>query len=278
MKFLCLTIVALALSLLAVRCGSDTTVEQRFKDSLGLPPPTLNVNLTDPNQFTFAFVGDLHIGNANVDRLNSILTGAAAEGDSFIIFLGDIVDTGDRADVHAFRNALSAGGWDKKTITVLGNHDVFNDGWTPWKDLNGPGTYTVAIGNTKFIVLDTASASLGDSQSDWYNQELAKALPSGVSNIIECTHYLPYVPRQRSYLKLSDDVESLRLMKLAATNNILAWLGGHYHSFIMDSQQGVNYVVAGGGGGRRMAPVFSFFFVQGKVSGTSITFQMNQIN
>ena len=86
-------------------CVSESTPEMRFLDSQALAQPTLNITVADPDNFSFAMVGDFHIGDANTERLELILNWAATEGDSFAIILGDMVDKGRREDYLACKQA-----------------------------------------------------------------------------------------------------------------------------------------------------------------------------
>jgi 3',5'-cyclic AMP phosphodiesterase CpdA len=251
-------------------CVSRTLFDLRFRESEGLTAPTLATPPADPDHFSFAIVGDLHIQKADTSRLQRVITAAGAEGDSFFIFLGDIVDQGKEEDVKAFRDTLTAASWDAKAFPVIGNHDIFEDGWTFWKKYNGPSHYTFTAGNSRFIVLDTADGALGDDQRRWLVSELEKPAPA---NTFLLSHYLPTVPGERTYLKLSDDAEALELMKLATNKGVRGWFGAHYHSYLKGNVGGVDYVVAGGGGGRRMKPVEECFYVQVTVSGTSVTYK-----
>jgi hypothetical protein len=159
---------------------------------------------------------------------------------------------------------------------VLGNHDVFGSGWTHFKTYYGPGTYRFNVGNSTFIVLDTGDGTLGESQTEWLTAELAKAKPT---NTFIVSHYLPVIPGITTYLKLANDREALRLMKMAKDNGIRSWIGGHYHSYVVGNIEGVDYVVTGGGGGRRMDSVQlsaadknKFFFVQVQVNGSNVSY------
>src|SRR6476659_2629341 len=82
-------------------CVSRTVPSERFTASLSLSAPTNSVSVEDSRHFTFAAVGDLHIGSQDTSRLTRILSAAQAEGDAFVILLGDIVDKGDRENLLA---------------------------------------------------------------------------------------------------------------------------------------------------------------------------------
>jgi len=249
---------------------------ERLRESGELSAPPVSVSLSDPENYSFAVVGDLHILGGDTARTRKILTQAAAENDAFVIFLGDIVDKGDLSDVVAFRDVITELNWTGRAFPVLGNHDIFNDGWTHYRALNGPSRYTVDIGNLRLYVLDTADGTVGAMQREQLEAELASE--GGPALRVLASHYLPMIPEQRTYLKLADDTEALRLMKLAAASHVKAWFGAHYHSYVTGTIEGVDYVCAGGGGGRRMQPVTEFFFVQVQVQKDQLTYHLRKID
>jgi predicted phosphodiesterase len=229
--------------------------------------------LADPDSFSFAIVGDTHIG-ADTTLLQNILTEAAGEGDSFFILLGDMVDKGVAADMARVKAAVQGSAFANKALYIVGNHDVFEDGWTGFKTAFGPSAFTLTLGNSQFIALDTADGTVGRDQYEWLQTQLTAGSPT---NRFILSHYLPVVPGQRTYLRLADEGEAARLMKLATREGARAWLGGHYHSYGEQVIEGVQYVVAGGGGGRLMPPINGNFFVQVVVSGSSVTFHLKRI-
>jgi hypothetical protein len=257
------------------RCVSRTDTEKRFAESESLPAPALTTAVADPNRYSFAVVGDLHIAGGDTARLTRILTAATAEGDAFAIFLGDIVDRGVRTDQEAFRAAITAAGWDGRVFTVAGNHDVFYDGWESYRALNGPSHYVFDAGNARFVVLDTADGTVGETQRAWLTGELGKARPA---HVFLLSHYLPVVPGLRTYLKLADVREAEDLMKLAVSHRVSGWLGAHYHSYVLGSADGVQYLVAGGGGGRRMDPVKEFFYARVSIDGSTVSYEKKTVD
>jgi predicted phosphodiesterase len=257
-------------------CVSRTSPEGRVAESLALSvPATFSLVSTDPTKFTFAAVGDLHIGSGNTDRLRTILNKATTDGDEFMVFLGDNVDQGDLSDVQAFRQAIHDTGWDGKTFSIAGNHDVFHDGWTHYKALTGSSTYTFTAGNSKFIAVDTADATLGSRQTTWLRGQLANVT---ASHVFILSHYLPIIPGVETWLKFSSDTEAADVMSLSKRSNVTAWIGGHYHSYIDQNIDGVEYLVAGGGGGRRMEPVKDYFFARVSIDGAAVTYQMVRVD
>lgn len=248
-------------------CTAKSGVGTRYEESAVMAAPSLSVNLPHPDQFTFAIVGDLHIGT-DTARFSRILTQSKGEGDAFIILLGDIVDKGEVKSFTALTQALAAVSMQNAFLPVIGNHDVFDEGWLHYKTVFGASHYAITVGNCRFIALDTADGTVGEDQFHWLEEELSK--PS-VTHTFLLSHYLPTIPGQRTYLRLANEMEALKLMKLAERTSVRAWLGAHYHSYIHERIENVDYIVAGGGGGRRMEPVKENFYVQIQVTPTQVS-------
>ncbi|MFM8269955.1 MAG: metallophosphoesterase family protein [Pseudomonadota bacterium] len=260
--------------LVLLGCESQSTWDQRYRDSQGLAMPAFSATPGDPDNFTFAMVGDLHIGGTDTNRFRTILQTAQSEGDSFIVLLGDIADKGEEASFSAAKDALRDFNFDDKVISILGNHDIFGDGWTEYQKVFGPSHFTVDVGNSRFIALDTADGVVGEEQFDWFLEELNR---NPLSHTFVLTHYMPVVPGQQTYLRLANQLEAERMMNLATRKTVTGVFGGHYHSFSQEKISGVDYVVAGGGGGRRMKPIEDYFFVQVLVSQNSIQYQLRVV-
>lgn len=262
-------VIITTLALIAVVCCvSQTSLDKRFNESESLGTPAHSITVADPNNFTFAAVGDLHIGT-DTARFTRILQAAQAEGDEFVVCLGDMIDKGKLEEYQAYLAAIASSGFSGKILHVIGNHEVFDDGWNHYKSLIGASHYRTRIGNTLFVALDTGDGSVGGPQADWLKDRMGEGSPQ---NTIIITHYLPTVPGISTYLRLSDDFEAMSLMKTALDGGVKAWLGGHYHSYALGDVEGVQYLLAGGGGGRRMDPIRDYFFVQVRVAGDRITF------
>src|SRR6185437_10362824 len=92
---------ALLFLLLLLSCDSKSLLQDRFSESSGLATPTLSVNLSDPNHFSFAMVGDLHVGDGAATRFGEIASQASAEGDAFIVLLGDTADKGNADSIQS---------------------------------------------------------------------------------------------------------------------------------------------------------------------------------
>lgn len=261
----------LPILLVLVGCNSKTGWDERFRESSQLSAPVLTITPADPQNFTFAMVGDLHIGGTDTDRFRRILQAAQAEGDSFVVLLGDIADKGEAESFLAAQAALKDYGFENKVISIVGNHDIFGDGWPAYRNVWGPSHFSADVGNSRFIALDSADGTLGVEQFDWLLEQLGR---SPLSHTFILSHYMPVVPGQRTYLRLANQLEAERLMSLASKKSVTGLFGGHYHSFCKEKIAEVDYVVAGGGGGKRMKPVEDYFFIQVVVSQSSVTYQL----
>lgn len=270
-RLLRLAWICIGMLILLHSCGTRSYVTDRFDG--GALFSTSSVSVDDAKHFRFAIVGDLHIRGGNTSRLKTILAQARSEKDEFVIFLGDIVDQGEEEDFIAVNEAIESHGYRDRFFPVIGNHDVFENGWEHYQKHFGPSRYAFTAGNAKFIVMDTADATVGEKQMEWLKAE-AQTAPE---HLFLASHYLPAVPGIRTYLKLSNDREALRLMKWADESGVRAWFGAHYHSFVVGKVGSVDYVVAGGGGGRRMEPVLDFFFVQVVVNGKDVSYSLRVV-
>jgi len=256
-------------------CVSRSVWDERFVQSQSLSAPPFEVALPYSRNFSFAMVGDLHVGGGNTERFRTILAKAQTAGDAFVVLLGDITDKGDSESFQAVQQALKDFNFEKKVIPLLGNHDIFSDGWLEFKRQWGASHFTLSVGNSRFIVLDTADGLIGEDQWAWLKSTLRSATEA---HLFVLSHYMPVVPGQRTYLRLSNQIEAERLMKLAAQTGVRGVFGGHYHSFCQEEIAGVTYVVAGGGGGRRMDPVKNHFFVRVSVSGDQVSYGLELLD
>lgn len=256
-------------------CESKSVWDERFKESVNLSAPPVSVALADPNAFSFAMVGDLHIGGSDTTRFRKILQTAQGEGDSFIVLLGDITDKGEAVSFAAAKSAIQDFGFNNKVIPILGNHDIFGDGWNEYQKVWGASHFSVEVGSSRFIALDTADGIIGEEQFDWLVDELARP---PLARTFLLSHYMPVVPGQQTYLRLANHMEAERVMSLASQKGVKGVFGAHYHSFCRETIGGVDFVVAGGGGGRRMNPVKDYFFIQVVVSNDSVQYQLRTVD
>jgi predicted phosphodiesterase len=81
---------------------------------------------------------------------------------------GDLV-TGRREDYLVFKELVDS--VEKPLFTMVGNHDLFYDGWKTYYEFFGTSTYYFLISTPEatdiYICLDSGGGTLGKSQTDW---------------------------------------------------------------------------------------------------------------
>src|SRR5688572_3365450 len=112
-------------------CVSRSLPEARFRDSQGIPllqAGNMPV-VADPAKYSFSVVGDIHIRGTDTRWLEKMLAATAADGDSFTILLGDLADHGEAGEVNSYHAAIDASAMAGRVFFVVGNHDIFGEGW-----------------------------------------------------------------------------------------------------------------------------------------------------
>ncbi len=195
----------------------------------------------------FAVIADLHFGSDKSRAERQLLDCLASRQDSqkldFVVLLGDVVETGaDRyfADCEEFVGRLKkALGSDVPVYVVLGNHDLYKDGYGRWRnlDFNAAGgaslfrfvTETTAGGGTQrrsWYFLDTASGIVGTRQME----ALTEAMQADGNPKLVFTHVPIYIEGEFfPVLKLSDPRERARLITLFDRSRVDMVLSGHWH-------------------------------------------------
>lgn len=229
---------ALAVALLLVGCDlgeidfsqgfSHPSTERRVQESLALPAP--GPPAVDPDSFSFALFGDVHVNrNAGYrNRFGWLRDEVAERGIDFVVVLGDLADQGLADEYDAARAALDSLG--VPVYAVLGNHDLYQaDGWESFKLRFGPSTYAVTVaGRVKLILLDTAGGELGATQFDWLEEELAG--PGAPVRLVG-THYALFDGADPMLWRMPSSAERLKLVALMRDHGVRALVSGHLHGF-----------------------------------------------
>ena len=225
-------------------------------------PGTFRTAPADGRPLHFVFHGDLQ-GGIDETGAQGVSDQIVAEDPPFIVSLGDMAeeafsDSGFETWDVFFRicsNELSKAVY----MPTMGNHDA-----APGSDVTrglyqrlfslpepslGNGFYSFAVGNVRFISLNTEIDA--GAQNDWLARELQAAAndPAAVWTIALC-HRPPYSFGERA----GDDHYKTNWMPIL-TQYEADWLvSGHSHNYQrMVPIRGVRYLVAGGGGGRLYA-------------------------
>lgn len=211
-------------------------VDERAKEIKKLSSPIKN-----SSEINFLVVTDLHFGGKNKRPEQQFLNSLKDNKFEFVIFLGDLVDTGfeeNYKESEVFVEKIKKIKNDVLFYVLLGNHDLYQDGIEYWSKL----TYSINkdtsyfyfqtptnLENNKFrswYFLDTASGILG------YNQlnDLKLRMEKDKNSKIVFTHYPIYADMSMfDYFRLSDTRERALLIEIFDKNNVDFVFSGHWH-------------------------------------------------
>jgi predicted phosphodiesterase len=172
----------LIISITFFRCNSDIDfsgffrstdrVEERFaqSDEWNASHPFSEL-ISNFDNYNLMIASDIHIGpTENFSLLKNIYQNSTSTA---LILVGDIV-SGKKEDYITFRD--SALNISKPKFYMLGNHDLFFDGWKTYYEFFGTSTYyfsvTTPTAKDLFICLDSGGGTLGKSQMNWLENVL----------------------------------------------------------------------------------------------------------
>lgn len=205
-----------------------------------------DVPRVDSDVFSFIVMTDVHCG-ASEKRYNekffawlkNQLSESAEKRPKFCVSLGDSADGGHESEYKEYNAFISemasiveekTGDSGFKTYTILGNHDLYNNGWEQWEKLVFPKTsfYTFTIDTTTSPVtlffLDTANGTLGDSQRDSFE----RVIKQNENMALVFSHY-PIYAGGNLLMTLQDTTERALLLTWFAKYNVKAVFAGHAH-------------------------------------------------
>jgi len=217
-------------------------VSGRFEDNFSgrLTTPG-NIDPAGTNDFTFAVMGDSHIGAPGGKVLSSILDRVVAAGDAFVLLTGDITDTG-RDSQYDDLNAMFV----EKNVTfrtAIGNHDIFFGGWDSFSKKIGRSIYSFNADNLHVAVIDSANGVLGEGQLRWLERDMAT---STAEHKIVISHFPAWNGTFSSIYKMASEEEAAILKDILHRTGVDIMFASHYHGYNETVIGGVKYIVTGG--------------------------------
>jgi 3',5'-cyclic-AMP phosphodiesterase len=220
---------ATALAAASCRYGLDelfrreAPVDERVVDSsVPAPVPPL---VPDPDNYVFVATADAHfLETADPPAAAGFAGLVSARGAAFVIVAGDLVDSGLPAEYA--RYAAWAASLGVPVYAAVGNHDLYNSGWSSFRTVVGRSYYSFAVGARTFYVLDSGNGTLGRVQLELLSAALA-ADPN--RKVIVC-HYPLYNGEDTQYYKLTNAAERAFLVDLFAQSGVELLLEGHSHA------------------------------------------------
>ena len=237
----------------------EEDVDDRFSGFSDLSGETvLSSSLGLNGKYSFIVVTDVHIGASDVrsSKMNDFLDEISLLFESidktkiprFIVNLGDTADGGHLSEYNDYNSYLEkirklaveknvvSSTEAFKIYTILGNHDLYNNGWTDWKKTVYPykSTYYFSLSSDaadydslpfSFYFVDTGNGAFGTDQLDAFE----KLLKSDPNPKMIFSHY-PFYSDNVPFMALEDTTERNYLLSLFAKNNVKALFGGHVHT------------------------------------------------
>ncbi len=191
-------------------------------------------DITVSKKYDVIIITDTHFGHKDYQPPQSaflkwLSTYKDSEGKQplFCITLGDLVDHGTASEYEelaAFLTKIEDSG--VPVYNVLGNHDLYNSGYSLWKKTCYPHSpaYYFETDGFQWYFLDTASGTLGRPQ--FY--ALKDKLKSSTKPKMLFTHY-PLYGDGIFYFCLSNPRERAELISLFGRTNVKLYCAGHYH-------------------------------------------------
>jgi predicted phosphodiesterase len=207
---------------------SYNSVNDRFAQSMdwNADHPFKTITVSDDSYQVYA-MGDSHVGST--DNLDRLISDAENNGAVAVVMNGDLT-TGNEKDFYTFQNHLPDPD-SLATFQVVGNHDLYFDGWKTYYKLFGSSTYyftvQTPVANDLYICLDAGSGTLGSNQLDWFKNLLKHER----DNYRKCVVFMHVnLFRIRRTLSTNPVEEELQVLTtLCVEHNIDMVVTGHDH-------------------------------------------------
>lgn len=203
--------------------GRPAPVDERVLDvSVPAPSPPL---VADPLNYVFVATADAHFGEAaDPPAAAAFAALVAARGAAFVFVAGDLVDTGLPGEYTRYAAWAAAIG--VPVYSAVGNHDLYNSGWSSFRPLVGRSHYSFAVGGRSFYVLDSGNGTLGRVQLEL----LRSAFAADTNRKVVVCHYPLFNGEDTQYYKLTNAAERAFLVDLYARSSVELLLEGHSHA------------------------------------------------
>ena len=201
--------------------ANSDTIDFRFNENKNYSSHP-NPIISNPENFSFLVVSDTHYYKEKFGygkRLDKLRQDYNAD---FLIVNRDISQSGLEKQFNLFLDDMKD--YNGIIYPVLGNHDVYNNGNKVFGKLLGQFIYSLEIGNTKLIFLDTATGTFGKKQKDWYEKEL-----STNKQIIVFTHYNFITGTVQEWTSVSYTEDEYYFFNINEKYNVKYVISGHLH-------------------------------------------------
>ena len=226
-------------------------VETRFENCVKMNSDLAAGTVDAGDSYLFYVAADPHITetHASLDIFND--TFRNDEEAAFGVVLGDCSDIRDNLKnyIAALSYYPERHSCNHRMFHILGNHDLFFDGWGNFKEIVGPSIYWFEVnfqeGKDLYISLDTATGTLGRKQTKWLKSFLAKNRNSYRHCIILTHTNFFYTDTTQASSGNMPMEECFALLDLFDNHDVTLVLQGHDHYREDLTYGGVQYTVLG---------------------------------
>ncbi|MDR2069358.1 MAG: metallophosphoesterase [Spirochaetaceae bacterium] len=189
-------------------------------------------------EYSFLVVSDPHISDRSsmegFEKLRDHIAGA-----QFVVVTGDVTQNGSIPELQLFMAAARKLG--VPCYPVIGNHDIYTNRGTPWREYIGSTIYRIdsSSGNTTLFLLDNANASFGNDQLEWLEAGMRTAKKN---TFVFCHDNFFMEASPPDVEQITDIRERARIMALLRGRCDMLFMG-HLHKRIIREYGGLTYMV-----------------------------------
>jgi len=217
-------------------------IRDRFKDNMnGTLFNPGNIDPAGTDAFSFAVMGDSHTGVSWGRVLPSAAQHSQAAGDAFVVLAGDVTNFGKEEEFAEFMKVFSDLGMAFRA--VIGNHDLYFDGWKSYSKFLGRSIYSFDADNVHFSMIDTGNGVLGEPQLNWLKSDLENTTQP-IKIVV--SHYPAISADFDTLNKMASEEEAAILKNMLNKYQVNIMFAGHYHGYRAKQLGFTNYIVTGG--------------------------------
>lgn len=227
-------------------------VDSRFEQSMLFNGGEAAAVVEAGETYTFYVCADPHIDDTYENLCEFATQMRNDPNANFGIVLGDCVDRNSSAlpnYVEAIGYIADFQATNMPIFSLIGNHDLFFDGWRDYSKLLGASVYwfdvDFAAGCDLFIALDSASGTLGERQMKWLREFLANERGKYRHCVVLTHTNLFYADNSQQGSGNMALEEMAVLVELFSRHNVTLCLQGHDHYREDLMLGGVRYTTVG---------------------------------
>ena len=220
------------------------TVVTRFKESLDMNNNDTIISIASAS-YQMAFCSDVHV-NKTAHNLSILLKEVNSNPDiSLMAILGDITDM--PGGMFVAKDTITSANMDIPVKYIVGNHDLYFNQWDDFKECFGSASYYFIVQadtvSDFFIVLDSGSGTLGNSQLKWL-ENLLKSRRHLHRNCTVLTHTHFWDTEMSQFPTGNFPVEETAVLtNLFSKYDVNMVISGHDHTSQVKLFNGVCYII-----------------------------------